>query len=255
MLIHPKDNVIVNPENGHKYAVRPIAKGENVIKYGNPIGHATCSIGEGEHVHSHNLATNLGDNLSYEYEPEGLDFSVCPTGKTFLGYRRPNGDVGIRNEVWIVNTVGCVNQIAERLAKLTGAYAFGHPFGCSQLGDDQTVTQQILCGLVNHPNAAGVLVLSLGCENNNLEEFKKVLGEYDPERVKFLVCQDGEDEIEAGSALLAELAQYAGQHTNKPSTTVHNDAGAGMKLAYVADTKAYIDKKFNELAAAIVNNE
>jgi len=216
MLIHKLDNVEVNLENGHKYAVRPIQKGENVIKYGNPIGHATQDIAPGDHVHTHNVATNLSDNLTYTYTPGELRFPVADQGRRFLGYLRKNGDVGIRNEIWIINTVGCVNKTAERLASLTGAYAFPHPFGCSQLGDDQTVTQQILRGLVNHPNAAGVLVLGLGCENNNIDFFKEVLGEYDPERVKFLICQEAEDEIEAGVALIEELKAYGAQFKPVP---------------------------------------
>lgn len=211
MLIHKSDNVEVNLENGHKYAIAPIKKGENVIKYGNPIGHATVDIAVGEHVHTHNVATNLSDNLTYTYEPGDLNFPIRDSGRTFKGYIRKNGDVGIRNEIWIINTVGCVNKIAEKLASITGAYTFPHPFGCSQLGDDQTVTQQILRGLVNHPNAAGVLVLGLGCENNNIAFFKEVLGEYDPERVKFLICQEAEDEIAAGVALIEELKAYANQ--------------------------------------------
>ena len=213
MLIHKLDNVEVNLENGHKYAIRPIKKGENVIKYGNPIGHATEDIAVGDHVHTHNVATNLSDNLTYTYEPGDLSFPIADRGRTFRGYLRKNGDVGIRNEIWIINTVGCVNKTAEKLAALTGAYAFPHPFGCSQLGDDQLVTQQILRGLVNHPNAAGVLVLGLGCENNNIDLFKEILGEYDPERVKFLICQEVEDEIEAGTALIRQLQAYAAQFT------------------------------------------
>ena len=216
MLIHKLDNVEVDLHDGHKYALRDIPKGENVIKYGNPIGHATQDIKKGEHVHTHNLATNLSDNLTYTYAPGDLTFPIRDEGRTFQGYIRKNGDVGIRNEIWIVGTVGCVNKIAEKLASLTGAYAFPHPFGCSQLGDDQTVTQQILRGLVNHPNAAGVLVLGLGCENNNIDVFKEVLGEYDPERVKFLICQEAEDEIAAGVALIEELKSYAAQFKPVP---------------------------------------
>jgi len=216
MLINKLDNVEVNLADGHKYAIRDIAKGENVIKYGNPIGHATEDIKVGEHVHTHNLKTNLSDNLTYTYVPSDLKLEIRDEGKTFMGYVRPNGDVGIRNEVWIINTVGCVNKIAERLAALTGAYAFPHPFGCSQLGDDQEITQKVLRGLVNHPNAAGVLVLGLGCENNNIDLFKTVLGEYDPQRVKFLVCQEHEDEIAAGVALLEELKAYAATFKAEP---------------------------------------
>ena len=209
MLINKLDNVEVNLENGHKYALCDIKKGENVIKYGNPIGHATADIKAGEHVHTHNVATNLSDNLTYTYTENTAAFPISPTGRTFMGFLRENGEVGVRNEVWIINTVGCVNKISERLAALTGAYAFPHPFGCSQMGGDQELTQKVLRGLVNHPNAAGVLVLGLGCENNNIAVFKEVLGEYDPKRVKFLNCQDVEDEIEAGVALIRELQAYA----------------------------------------------
>ena len=209
MLINKLDNVEVNLEDGHKYALRDIAKGENVIKYGNPIGHATADIKAGEHVHTHNVATNLSDNLTYTYTENTAVFPIAPTGRTFMGYLRENGEVGVRNEVWIINTVGCVNKISERLAALTGAYAFPHPFGCSQMGGDQELTQKVLRGLVNHPNAAGVLVLGLGCENNNIAVFKEVLGAYDEKRVKFLNCQDVEDEIEAGVTLIRELQAYA----------------------------------------------
>ena len=209
MLINKLDNVGVNLTDGHKYAIRDINLGENVIKYGNPIGHATCNIKKGDHVHSHNVATNLSDTLEYAYEPTIPDFEIKSTGRTFLGYVRENGDVGIRNDIWIVNTVGCVNKISERLAALTGALAFPHPFGCSQLGEDQGITQKILTGMVNHPNAGGVLVLGLGCENNNIEVFKRILGETTPKRVKFLNCQDFNDEIEEGVRLIGELRAYA----------------------------------------------
>ena len=211
MLINKLDNVEVNLSDGHKYALRDIAKGENIIKYGNPIGYATADIKAGEHVHTHNVKTNLSDNLTYTYEPGDLSFPISDAGKTFQGYVRANGDVGIRNEIWIINTVGCVNKIAEKLAALTGAFAFPHPFGCSQLGEDQELTQKVLRGLVNHPNAAGVLVLGLGCENNNIPLFKEVLGEYDPQRVKFLICQEAEDEIAEGVKLIEELQAYAAQ--------------------------------------------
>ena len=209
MLINKLDNVEVNLESGHKYAIRDIAKGENIIKYGNPIGYATEDIKCGDHVHTHNVKTNLSGNLEYVYEPEFYDIPKVESDRTFLGYVRENGDVGIRNDVWIVPTVGCVNKAAKRLAELTGAFAYEHPFGCSQLGDDHRTTQLVLRGLVNHPNAGGVLVLGLGCENNNIEEFKKVLGEYNPKRVKFLNTQDCNDEIEDGKALISELKAYA----------------------------------------------
>ncbi|MBO5096968.1 MAG: altronate dehydratase [Agathobacter sp.] len=209
MLISPLDNVDINLEDGHKYALRDIAEGENIIKYGNPIGHAICDIKKGEHVHTHNIKTNLAGNLEYTYEPVFYDIPEEDKNRTFMGYVRENGDVGIRNEIWIVNTVGCVNKVAEEIAKATGARCFPHPFGCSQLGDDQLTTQKVLAGMVKHPNAAGVLVLGLGCENNNIDVFKEVLGEYNPKRVRFLVCQEYEDEVEEGIKVVKELQAYA----------------------------------------------
>ena len=209
MLINKLDNVDVNLSDGHKYALKDIKAGENVIKYGNPIGHATEDISKGEHVHSHNVKTNLSGNITYFYEPEFYDIEKENDSRTFMGYVRDNGDVGIRNEIWIVNTVGCVNKVAEAIAKKTGAKFFPHPFGCSQLGDDQQITQTILKGMVNHPNAAGVLVLGLGCENNNIELFKTVLGTWDSKRVKFLNTQDEKDDVKEGVKLVKELQKYA----------------------------------------------
>ena len=216
MLINKLDNVDVNLEDGHKYAARDIKCGEDIIKYGNPIGHATEDIKKGEHVHSHNVKTNLSGNLEYTYAPKFYDIPEGDRSRTFMGYVRDNGEVGIRNDIWIVNTVGCVNKVAEKIAERTGAFHFPHPFGCSQLGDDQSVTQKILCGMVNHPNAAGVLVLGLGCENNNIEVFKSVLGEYDANRVKFLNTQDVEDDVEAGVAIVRELQEYAKKFERRP---------------------------------------
>lgn len=209
MLIHELDNVEVNLENGHKYAVKDISIGSEIIKYGQPIGIAQCDIKKGEHVHSHNMKTALGDNLTYVYEPKIPELKKSDEEAYFMGYLRKNGEVGIRNDVWIVNTVVCVNKVAEKLASLTGALHFPHPNGCSQLGDDMSVTQKILAGMVNHPNAGAVLVLGLGCENNNIDEFKKVLGEYDSERVRFLNTQDVENEISEGVKIIKELQAYA----------------------------------------------
>lgn len=209
MLINQLDNVDINLEDGHKYALRDIKEGENIIKYGNPIGHATCEIKKGEHVHTHNTKTNLSGNLEYTYKPCFYDIPEEDKNRTFMGYVRENGEVGIRNEVWIVNTVGCVNKVAEAIAAATGARSFPHPFGCSQMGDDQATTQKILAGMVNHPNAAGVLVLGLGCENNNIDVFKGVLGTWDDKRVKFLNCQDSSDEVADGIKIVKELQAYA----------------------------------------------
>ena len=216
MLINRLDNVEVSLEDGHKYAARDIKAGEDVIKYGNPIGHATEDIKKGEHVHTHNLKTNLSGNLEYTYDHKVYDIPYKREERSFMGYLRKNGEAGIRNEVWIVNTVGCVNKVAQRIAEKTGARYFPHPFGCSQLGDDQELTQKILKGMVNHPNAAGVLVLGLGCENNNIEVFKAVLGEYDGERVRFLNTQDCEDDVGEGVRIVEELKQYAATFERRP---------------------------------------
>ncbi len=203
---------------GHKIALRDIAEGEDIIKYGFPIGHAVRPILAGEYIHTHNIRTNLKGLLDYRYAP-ALNEKATHLSSNFMGYMRENGEVGIRNEIWIINTVGCVNKTSEILAKeanmafagkTDGIFAFPHPYGCSQLGDDHLATQKILAGLVKHPNAAGVLVLGLGCENNNIPAFRNVLGDQIPGRVKFLVTQEAEDEIQEGLKLIGELVEYAG---------------------------------------------
>lgn len=216
LVINKLDNVGVDLASGHKYALRDIRVGENIMKYGQPIGHATSAVAAGEHVHSHNMKTNLSGKLEYTYTPGEIMDESRDSDLKFMGYIRENGDVGIRNDIWIINTVGCVNKIAEKLASLTGAKSFAHPFGCSQLGDDQATTQAILKGMVNHPNAGGVLVLGLGCENNNIEVFKQVLGSWDDRRVKFLNTQDFEDEIAEGVKLIEELKAYAATFIRQP---------------------------------------
>jgi len=208
---------------GHKMTMRAITTNQDIIKYGYPIGHATIDIAPGRHVHTHNLRTNLHGLLEYDYCPEPV--AVLPRKQgTFPGYVRSDGLVGIRNEIWIINTVGCVNKIAERIVnqaerrnngRVDGIYTFVHPWGCSQLGDDHGFTQTILKNMVNHPNAAGVLVLGLGCENNNIPEFQQALGEWDENRVKFLNAQDVDDEVNVGVALVEELIQYAEKFTRQ----------------------------------------
>lgn len=220
------DNITVTVREdvpkGHKIALRDLQPGEHVIKYGFPIGHATSGVVAGQWLHSHNMRTNLGEILAYEYKPEPPVVSPVPCCHTFRGYRRSDGRVGVRNEIWIIPTVSCVNRTAQLLAEqanalvknmanIDGVFAFPHPYGCSQLGDDHRATQAILADLVNHPNAGAVLVLGLGCENNNVPEFQKVLGGYNADRVKFLVTQEVEDEIAAGMELLSDLIAYAGQ--------------------------------------------
>lgn len=223
LKINELDNVVVALKEaegipaGHKKAIKAIKKGEKIIKYGNPIGVATADIAEGEWVHTHNAKTGLGDLLEYSYEPEFKEVEA-QRAATFMGYRRANGKVGIRNEVWIIPTVGCVNDIARIIEKksqdlvkgnVEGIHAFTHPYGCSQLGDDHHNTQKALAGLINHPNAGAVLVLGLGCENNHIEGLKKVIGNYDEKRVKFLVSQEYDDEVEQALSMIKELAEYA----------------------------------------------
>ena len=208
MIINPLDNVEVR-DDGHKYALRLIKAGENVIKYGMPIGHATADIAVGEHVHIHNVATNLGDCLEYEYRPDAAVSQPQPPFKgelpKILAYRRRDGRVGIRNDIWVVPTVGCVNNLAERLAKSCGGIALTHPYGCSQLGADHEMTANLLAALCRHPNAGGVLVVALGCENNTLESFKARLGDVSSLNIRFMLAQDPGDEYARGLELIGEL--------------------------------------------------
>lgn len=207
---------------GHKIALTTIKKGERIIKYGFPIGVAMQDIPAGEWVHTHNLKTLLdAETEEYEYHPFHHEHFLSDESYRFDGFLRKNNLAGVRNEILIIPTVGCVNQLCTKLAlefnqkllpaNVDGVYAFSHQFGCSQLGDDHLNTQKILAGLVKHPNAGGVLVVGLGCENNTVESFQKILGDYSPERVRFLIAQDVEDEIARGSELLNELVNYATQ--------------------------------------------
>ena len=255
--IHPSDNVVVALTDiaagetvsgegysvtateavgrGHKIALFPIAEGAPVVKYGNEIALAKRDIAPGEWVHTHNVRTGLSETADYRYDHKVYDLpKVAP--RTFEGYLRKDGRAAIRNELWIIPIVGCVNGIAKQLVEMNqdlvqgsidGLYYYGHPFGCSQLGGDLAQTKKLLTALVRHPNAGGVLCLGLGCENLTLDLFKEALGEYDPDRVKFLICQEVEDEIEAGSALLKELAAYAGQF--KRQTLPASELVVGMK--------------------------
>lgn len=203
---------------GHKFALAPMQEGDPVIKYGYPIGRAKCAIAVGSHVHSHNVKTDLKASGTYEYAP--LEPSKLKTvERTFEGFVRKNGDVGIRNEIWIIPTVFCVNYVARELeayAKsrlkdfphVDACFALTHPYGCSQMGDDQTTTQRVLAGLSRHPNAAQVLILGLGCENNNIGVFKEFL-DLNDERLHFLNSQEEDNEFETGKALIDRMLEEA----------------------------------------------
>ncbi|MDR3367418.1 MAG: altronate dehydratase family protein [Prevotellaceae bacterium] len=249
LQIHPADNVAValaalpagsrltvngasvtlksDIPQGHKFALTSLQVGDNVIKYGYAIGHATATIAQGDLVNEKTIKTNLEGLLEYRYSPVNAKLNIANRSMTFKGYRRKNGEVGIRNELWIVPTVGCVNGAANQLAamlnaevpqsKLDAIAAYNHSYGCSQLGDDHENTRKILRNIVLHPNAGAVLVIGLGCENNQPEAFRSFLGDYDTERILFLEAQKVEDELEEGMKLLREL--YA-----KASADVRTDA-------------------------------
>jgi altronate hydrolase len=206
---------------GHKVALALIDTGTPAIKYGHPIGRATQPIRPGQWIHAHNIKSALQGIQDYIYQPGPKPAVETDSTYAFEGYLRQDGRAGIRNELWIIPTVGCINSIAEMLAAkantrfgggtIDGVFHFAHPYGCSQLGGDLKATQQVLAALVHHPNAGGVLVMGLGCENNQIDDFKKIIGPYDAERVKFFNLQDIEDEIAQGMTLLEQLATHAGR--------------------------------------------
>ena len=209
---------------GHKMAVTDIEEGCEVIKYGCRIGFAKEPVKRGDWIHVHNLKTGLGDLLEYTYEPTPVE-ETKTEDVTFMGFHRPNGKVGVRNEIWVIPTVGCVNNVATAIAKQANAFvkgsvdeviAFPHPYGCSQMGDDQENSRKILADLINHPNAGGVLVLGLGCENSSIDILKPYIGDYDENRVKFIVSQECEDEIQASVEAIKELIDYAATFQREP---------------------------------------
>lgn len=218
VIVDDKRIILLNSITaGHKFTLQSIKKDESILKYGYPIGRAKEDLKPGTWVHTHNIQTTLSDIIEYSFQSSLSPIMSTPKA-FFKGYNRNDGKVGIRNEIWIIPTVGCVNAIAKALeaqakSTITGSVedviAFPHPYGCSQMGDDQENTRKILGNLVNHPNAGGVLVLGLGCENSNIEILKSYIGDYDDQRVKFLQCQDVEDEMEVGRSLLHELIEYA----------------------------------------------
>ncbi len=231
-------NLLSEIPAGHKFALTDIKEGVDIIKYGFRIGKAKADITKGEWVHEHNVKTALEG--SFIAEPELVNPQVTANDllakKTFSGYRRANDEVGIRNEIWVIPTVGCVNATARNIAKdagkelpagVDGCYAFEHPYGCSQLGGDHERTKKILAGLVNHPNAAGVLILGLGCENNQVSEFKEILGDYNPDRVRFLISQEVDDEHAEAEKILTELKEYAA--TFKQEEVSLNELKIGLK--------------------------
>lgn len=259
MRIHPNDNVEVH-DDGQKYALKEIRAGENIMKYGFPIGHAKVDIAVGQKVDPSNLRSNLSGLGKWEYIPFTMPEKTVKEA-TFKGYLRGNGDAGIRNELWIVPTVGCANGVAQKLAKLTGAKAWVHPYGCSQLGGDHETTRKILRGLVHHPNAGGVLVLGLGCENNQLSDFIPYLGEVDTDRVRFMNLQDCTDEIGECTAVLEQIKAVMAkdQRTDVPVSKLRIAVKCGGSDGYSGITAnplvGMVANKFDEYGATILMSE
>lgn len=250
IVLHPNDNVVIALRDmetgeqinypggsviltepvgrGHKVLIAPVAEGDNVLKFGYSIGLAKTALEPGCWVHHHNLRTGLSGKLEYAYKPESNPQPMSGgryEGRTFDGYVRTNGDVGIRNEIWILNTVGCINKTCEQLARtataqfagrIDGVHHFAHPYGCSQLGDDLVYTQALLAALANHPNAAGVLIVGLGCENNQMDDLRAMMGEMPEGRIRYMRSQDEADELERGIELIEELVSYAEQFEREP---------------------------------------
>ncbi len=216
-------------KQGHKFALCDIAQGENIIKYGNPIGRALSPIKKGTAVHTHNLKTNLEEDVHYCYNPSLSHFENLPP-ESFMGFRRTDGKLGIRNEIWIIPSVGCVNSVAAEVARraktltrgsVGEVVAFSHPYGCSQMGEDQENTKKILADLALHPNAGGVLLLGLGCENCGVETIKPYLGDFDQRKIRFLSAQDIGDEIEHSLKIIKELIDYAADFEREPISCEH----------------------------------
>jgi len=245
LKINPADNVVVAVEHlsvgqsvcvdgqiievledvpaGHKLALKDFAEKDNVIKYGYPIGRVRFPIAKGAWINEHNIRTNLEGLLKYTYEPKLVVPPFENRDLLFKGYKRANGDVGIRNEIWIIPTVGCVNGTVKQLADalrletsgkgIDAIVAFPHNYGCSQLGEDHRNTRRILQDMVLHPNAGGVLVVGLGCENNQISTFRELLGNYDSDRIKFMEAQKVKDELEEGMNLLREIYSTVSKDT------------------------------------------
>lgn len=247
-------------EQGHKFALADLPENTNIIKYGTVIGHTTKEVKTGAHVHVENIRTNLGDVLEYTYTPETFE-QPAAQGRTFKGFVRKNGDVGIRNEIWIIPTVGCVNNIVQTVERqaqslikgsIDGIHAFTHPYGCSQMGGDQENTRRVLADLIVHPNAGGVLVLGLGCENSNIDVLKPYIGEYDSERVRFVVAQKEEDEIAACMKQIEELVEIVSkdERTECPASKLRIGLKCGGSDGLSGITANPVVGRFSDLLVA-----
>ena len=207
---------------GHKIVLQDLRAGENVVKYGFPIGHVTRDAAAGTMVDHSCIKTNLEGLLEYSYQPALVDIPDASVKRTFKGFRRADGQVGVRNQIWVIPNVGCVNGICQTIVErfkaeischpelaegssVDAVVAFPHNYGCSQLGADHENTRTVLADMVRHPNTGGVLVVSLGCENNQLDAFRELVGPVDESRVRMFVTQKVDDEIEYGLQQLREI--------------------------------------------------
>ena len=247
-------------EQGHKFALIDLPENTNIIKYGTVIGHTVKPVAKGCHIHVENIKTNLGDLLEYTYNPESFE-QPAAENRTFRGFVRKDGTVGIRNEIWIIPTVGCVNNIVQKVEALAqplikgsidSIYAFTHPYGCSQMGGDQENTRRILGNLMRHPNAGGVLVLGLGCENSNIDVMKPYLGDYDPERVRFVVAQKEEDEVSACLKQIEELVEIVSkdERTECPASKLRVGLKCGGSDGLSGITANPVVGRFSDLLVA-----
>lgn len=223
--------LVEDVKRGHKFALQDIAQDEDIVKYGFPIGHATQPIAKGAWVHTHNVKTNLSGELEYTYKPNDITRKVAKDERTFMGYKRPSGKVGIRNDLYIIPTVGCINPLLDivveqyktlhpDLGNFDNIMVLKHPYGCSQLGDDFEQTRHILCDAALQPNAGGVLVFGLGCENNQMdgmiEEIEKMGGPIDHDRMKFMIAQEVDDDLGTAVELLEDLNDAAANDVRTP---------------------------------------
>lgn len=242
LRLHPKDNVAlalrplpsgarVSVEGislftrdpipyGHKVALVSIPKGGRIIKYGYPIGRAVRSISPGEHVHVHNTESGRahGDTARPVIREESSLIPRFPQD-TFLGFRRQDGRVGVRNHVLVMASVHCVNGGVERIGReVPGVVALPHIYGCSQLGEDLAQTRRVLEGYVSHPNVGATLIVGLGCEALPTRELVDGLRDRGY-RVELLLLQEiggSRAAVRKGKELAAELLGEVGKLRPEP---------------------------------------
>ncbi|MDR0378960.1 MAG: altronate dehydratase family protein [Candidatus Accumulibacter sp.] len=232
----------INPENlgvrdpippGHKLAARDIAAGAPVRRYGQIIGFSREAIGAGRHVHSHNLG--MGEfSRDHGIGQDAREPPKVPEPARFMGYRRPNGKVGTRNYIAIIATVNCSSTVAKTIAKhftrerlqnfpnVDGVLALPQPSGCGLRveGEGMQALRRTLAGYAGHPNFAGVLFVSLGCEQNQIEPIVEMTGPCEPGYLSQVVIQrEGGTAaaVEKGIAWVEAMLPRANDHRREAS--------------------------------------